>query len=88
MVAGQPVTPVIVMLGEAETKEVGVADILVQSLGLVGLLLAGAFVCGLLLGGLFVLFKRWRPENPLNGQTATALLRLGPGDSAETVEPR
>jgi len=54
----------------APTEEVNVVDILVGGLGLTGVLLLGAALLGLIVGGLLVAYKRWRPSNSLNGQTA------------------
>jgi hypothetical protein len=56
----------------APTQEVGVVDILVGGLGLTAVLLLGAALLGLVVGALFIGFKRWRPSNNLNGQTAAS----------------
>ena len=66
----QQVTPVIVRVVQAPTKELNVADLIVSGLGLTGLMLLGSLLVGGVLGGLFVLFKMWRPMNPLNGQAS------------------
>ncbi len=50
------------------TREVGVVDILLSSLGITGLLLVGSLLLGLLLGALFIWFKHRVPGNPLNGE--------------------
>jgi hypothetical protein len=60
--------PVIVKEVGAFTREVGVADVVLQSLGLTGLILIGSLLLGLLLGALFIWFKIRVPDNPLNGQ--------------------
>lgn len=54
----------------APTKEVGVLDILVGGLGLTALFLLGAVLLGLVVGGLLIGYKRLRPSNSVNGQTA------------------
>jgi hypothetical protein len=56
----------------APTQEVGVVDILVGGLGLTGVLLLGAALLGLLVGGLLIGYKKLRPSNSFNGQTADA----------------
>ncbi len=66
----QPVTPVIVKVVGAPTKELGVVDVLLQSLGLTALLLLGSLLLGLALAGLFIWYRRHNPDNPLNGETS------------------
>lgn len=56
----QPITPVIVKVMDAPTKEISVADILMGSVGITGLFLLGAALFGFLLGGAFILYRRWR----------------------------
>lgn len=56
----QPITPVIVRVMEAPTKEISVADILMGSVGITGLFLLGAAVFGILLGGAFIACRRWQ----------------------------
>jgi hypothetical protein len=56
----------------APTAEVGVVDILVGGLGLTGVLLVCAALLGLGVGGLLIAYKRWRPSNSFNGQTASS----------------
>lgn len=56
----QPITPVIVKVIEAPSKEISVADILMGSVGITGLFLLGAALFGFLLGGAFILFRRWQ----------------------------
>ena len=68
MIAGQPITPVIIKEVGAPTPQVGVVDVLVNSFGIVGIMLLGALLGGLVVGALFVLLKHWKPDNPLNGQ--------------------
>ncbi len=53
-------TPIIVKVIEQPSKEIGVADVLMGSVGITGLFLAGAAVFGILLGGAFILFRRWQ----------------------------
>jgi hypothetical protein len=63
----------------APTQEVGVIDILLSSIGLVGLILLVSVTVGLAVGGLLIAFKRWKPANDLNGQTADSRgLKLTP----------
>jgi hypothetical protein len=66
----QPITPVMVRIVGAPTQEVGVVDILVGGLGLTGVLLLCAALFGLLVGGLLIAYKKLRPSNSFNGQTA------------------
>lgn len=68
----QPFTPVMVKVVGAPTQEVGVVDILVGGLGLTGVLLLAAALLGLLVGGLLIGYKRLRPSNSFNGQTAAS----------------
>ena len=69
-VVQQPFTPVMVKVVGPPTEEVGAVDILVGGLGLTGLLLLGAVLLGVLVGGLLIAYKRLRPSNSFNGQTA------------------
>jgi hypothetical protein len=90
VVLGQPVTPVFIKEVGAQTPQVGVADILINSFGIVGLMLVGALLGGLALGGLFLLLKRWKPENPLNGQDSRSYFDFGPvnrDDRSRSVGP-
>jgi hypothetical protein len=66
----QPITPVMVRIVGAPTQEVGVVDILVGGLGLTGVLVLCAALLGLLVGGLLIGYKKLRPSNSFNGQTA------------------
>ena len=87
MRVGQPVTPVFIKEVGAPTPQVGVADVLINSLGIVGLMLLGALLGGLVVGALFVLLKHWKPENPLNGQDSRSYFdfgRVGRGNGAGT----
>jgi hypothetical protein len=59
----QPITPVIVKVMEAPTKEISVADILMGSVGITGLFLLGAVVLGALLGAAFIAFRRWQDRH-------------------------
>jgi uncharacterized membrane protein len=52
------------------TRETGVGDILLGSVGFVGFVLLAAFLVGLVAGGAFILVKRLRPDNAFNGQSA------------------
>jgi hypothetical protein len=70
MLAPQQVTTVMVRIVQTPTKELNVADLIVSGLGLTGLILLGSLLIGGALGGVFVLFKRWRPQNPFNGQAS------------------
>ena len=77
MIAGQPITPVIIKEVGAPTPQVGVVDVLVNSFGIVGIMLLGALLGGLVVGALFVLLKHWAPENPLNGQDSRSYFDFG-----------
>jgi hypothetical protein len=66
----QPVTPVIVKVVGAPTKELGVVDVLVQSLGLTALLLLGSVLFGVALAVVFIWYRRRNPDNALNGEAA------------------
>jgi hypothetical protein len=70
MLPAPPITPIIVKVVGAPTPELGVGDILVQSLGLTGIILAGSVLFGLVVGGLFIAFKLFMPFNRLNGQAS------------------
>jgi len=75
-VAGQ-ITPYIVQVIEAPTRETTVVDILLGSVGLIGVIVLAAILFGLALGGFLVWFRNSRPENAINGQTAgESALRL------------
>ncbi len=74
-----PITPVVVKVVGAPTKEVGVVDILLSSLGIIGLILVGSLLLGLGLGALFIWFKHRVPDNPFNGEPEKiSHLDLGP----------
>ncbi len=68
--ATQPMTPVIVRMVDQPTKEIGIGDILMGSVGITGIFLIGAAVLGFALGGLLILFRRWQAsrdtESPAN----------------------
>jgi hypothetical protein len=64
------ITPYIVRVIEAPTRETTVVDILVGSFGLIGIIVLAAVVFGLGLGGLLVWFRNSRPGNVINGQSA------------------
>lgn len=53
-------TPIIVKMVDQPTKEIGIADILMGSVGITVIFLVGAAVLGFALGGLFILFRRWQ----------------------------
>jgi hypothetical protein len=59
----QPLTPVIVKVMDAPTKEISVADILMSSVGITGLFLLGAALFGFLLGGAFIFYRRWQDSH-------------------------
>jgi hypothetical protein len=69
-----PATPsqtiTVVQVVEKPTRETSVGDILLGSVGLVGFVLLAAVLVGLLAGWAFIVFKRLRPDNRFNGQTA------------------
>jgi hypothetical protein len=56
----QPVTPTVVRVVEAPSRETGVGDILLGAVGLVGFVLIAAALTGLVAGAVFVLVRRWR----------------------------
>ena len=56
----------------APTEEVGVVEILIGGLGLTAVLLLAAALLGLGVGALFIAYKRLRPSNALNGQSAAS----------------
>lgn len=62
MAAQQPVTPV-VEIPKDQSKEVGVADVLIGSFGLVGVMIVLALIVGLGAGGGFILYRRWRDRH-------------------------
>jgi hypothetical protein len=63
MQPAQPVTPIIVKVMDAPTKEISIADILMGSVGITGLFLLGAAVFGFLLGSAFIFVRRWRDRH-------------------------
>jgi hypothetical protein len=66
----QPVTPVIVKVVGAPTKQLGVVDVLLESLGLTALLLIGSLLLGVVLAVAFIWYRRHNPDNALNGEAA------------------
>jgi ABC-type Fe3+ transport system permease subunit len=66
-----PLTPVIVKVVPAPTKEIEVIDLLLGSFGIVGLVLFGSALLGLALGWLFIRYRKRQDamapdEPPLN----------------------
>ncbi len=78
----QPVTPVVELPTPAPVQEVGVADVLIGSIGLVGALTILALLVGLLAGGGFILFRRWRDAARGDRPDEDAHIRLKLSDSA------
>ena len=70
-----PAAPLIVRVIEQPTKEVGVADVIIQALGLTSVILLAGAVLGVLLGGVFIWFRRSRLAND-TGDGAAARPRL------------
>jgi hypothetical protein len=83
----QTVTPVLQLA--APHGEMGVADVLINSVSLIGVLAVLVALIGLATGGLFILFRRWRDaqsdEPPLASYTR---LGLSAGDQDLTSTPR
>jgi hypothetical protein len=71
----QPITPLIVKVMDAPTKEISVADILMGSVGITGLFLLGAAIFGFLLGGAFIAFRRWRDRRD-EGEPGSEIFHL------------
>ena len=69
----QPITPIIVQLSDAPTRETTVADVLLQAVGLTGAFIITAAVAGLIIGGILIWFKKLRPDNSINGQGSQGL---------------
>jgi hypothetical protein len=63
-------TVTVVQVVTKPTRETSVGDILLGSVGFVGFILLAGLLVGLLAGAVFVAFKRLRPGNAFNGQTA------------------
>jgi len=70
----QPLTPVIIKVVEAPSRETSVADILLGAVGLVAFALLAALVVGIVVGGVFILFKKAFPGNRFNGQQSGEML--------------
>jgi hypothetical protein len=85
--APQTVTPVVQVA--APHGEIGVADVLINSVSLIGVLALLAALVGVATGALFILFRRWRDaqsdELPLASYTR---LGLSAGDQDLTSTPR
>jgi hypothetical protein len=62
--------PVVIRIVTKPTKELGVADVVLNGLGLTGIILIAALLFGALLGGLFIWLKHRMPDNRLNGQAS------------------
>jgi hypothetical protein len=71
-----PMTPVVVRIVEAPTRETTVADILLGAVGFVGVVLLGAALVGLLAGAVFILVRRLRGSEPTAAERASGLLQL------------
>jgi len=56
----QPITPTVVKIVDAPTRETSVADILMGAVGLVGFVLLAAALVGLVAGVVFFLVRRAR----------------------------
>lgn len=57
------VTPVVVRVVDAPTRETTVADILIGAVGFVGAVLLAALVVGLLAGGVFIAIRKLRERH-------------------------
>lgn len=68
----QAVTPVVQIEATKPTNEVGVADVLMNSIALIGFLIAAALVVGLVTGGIFIAIQRWRDKNSPDSTEPTA----------------
>ena len=68
-------TPFVVELVDAPTRETTVVDVLVQALGVAGGIMVVALLAGLLAGGLLIGIRILRPYNSLNG-AASERIRL------------
>ena len=67
----QPVTPLIVELTEPATEEITVADVLVGAVSFTGVLILVALALAVLFAGSLIGLRRLRPENALNGESAS-----------------
>jgi hypothetical protein len=68
----QAVTPVVQIEATKPTNEVGVADVLMNSIALIGFLIVAALVVGLVTGGIFIAIQRWRDKNSPDSTEPTA----------------
>ena len=67
----EPLTPLIIELAEPATEEITVADILIGAFSFAGALLLVAVALAILLAGGLIGLRRLRPENAINGETAS-----------------
>jgi len=63
----QPITPVVEIETATPTAEIGVADVLIGSIGLIGALMVGALLTGLITGALFIGYRKWRDRRAKDG---------------------
>jgi hypothetical protein len=74
----QPITPVIVQVVEAPTRETGVVEVLMGAIGLTGVLLLTALVLGLVCGAVFVALRKIQERRGRVHDDRFARLNLGP----------
>jgi hypothetical protein len=72
----EPMTPVVVRVIEAPTRETTVADILLGAVGFVGAVLLGAVLVGVLAGAIFIAVRKRCVPGRLATEQAEGLLHL------------
>jgi hypothetical protein len=84
----QPVTPVVVKVVDAPSRETSVADILVGAFGLVGFVLLAAALIGLAAGALFFQFRRVRQGGGATDDSAALNLSELPAPPRTTTSTK
>jgi len=72
----QPIPTTIVQVVPPPTREVGVLDVLLGSLGLTGLIVLASLLLGALLGALIIGLRRWQADRPGARDSESGATRL------------
>lgn len=69
--------PIIVNIAPPPPKAMSFGEVLLSAAGFTVAILVGAALLGIVLGGLFIGYRKLRPGNKFNGETAKRDIPLG-----------